>query len=156
MVNADDYTFGIERVCYATQAAETAVRDWRRRNRLFPHHPAVGKWTRYNVADAVSIGLMVEFRKRKQFEAQFAVDLVNKLRTFIDMAIKVNHKKHGFRVLIDLSPDAISYIERIPMGPLDLSKFRTKDDAFLLYLDLGDRVSRTIKGLNEFKSVQPS
>jgi hypothetical protein len=154
MVNVDDYTFGIERVCYATQAAETAVRDWRKRNGLFPHHPAVGKWIRYNVADAVGIRLMVEFRQQKQFEAQYAVDLVNLLRRFIEDAIKAHAKKQSYRLAIDLSPDAISFIEKIPMGPLDPFMYPHKDDSLVIYLDLASRVSKTVKALREFNPTQ--
>lgn len=83
----DDLT--ASEVCAATGCAAPTLRAWRNRNGLFPRHAEAGGWTRYDLADAIGVALVMALTARGT-EAQAAVNLVNALRSTLEQAAHGN------------------------------------------------------------------
>ena len=81
----DKTTLNTKQVTLVTHCRPTTLRSWRLRNGLFPHLPCDGSHTKYNIADAIGVRLMVELT-RSGLNAQFAADLLNTLRLLLNSA----------------------------------------------------------------------
>lgn len=73
-------------VCEATGCLPVTLRSWRNRNGLFPHHKGGGGWTRYDLADALGVRLVVLLTARG-FAAQEACEVVNEMRGILEKAV---------------------------------------------------------------------